>query len=75
MGNRVEIRMNKPFHEDRPRINCTMPVAGGAAEEPRFRWLGMMYTVPQDLLDDAAMAEQSKIQKHAGSPNDSINME
>jgi hypothetical protein len=52
-----------------------MPVAGGAAEEPRFRWLGMMYTVPQDLLDAAAMAEQSKIQKHAGSANDSINME
>jgi peptidoglycan/xylan/chitin deacetylase (PgdA/CDA1 family) len=75
LGSRVEIRMNKPFHEDRPRINCTMPVAGGAAEEPRFRWLGMMYTVPQDLLDAAAMAEQSKIQKHAGSANDSINME
>ena len=75
LGNRVEIRMSKPFREDRPRINCTLPVAGAPGEEPRFRWLGMMYTVPQDLFDQAA-SERAKEEQHAGSSaNDSINME
>lgn len=75
LGSRVEIRMSKPFREDRPRINCTLPVAGAPGEEPRYRWLGMMYTVPQDLLDQAA-ADRAKTEKHAGSgANDSINME
>lgn len=35
----------------------------------------MMYTVPQDLLDQAAV-DRAKTEKHAGSSaNDSINME
>ena len=75
LGSRVEIRMSQPFREDRPRINCTLPVAGVAGEEPRFRWLGMMYTVPQDLLDQAAKADSLKVEKHASDTNDSINME
>lgn len=75
LGSRVEIRMDKPFREDRPRINCTLPVAGAPGEDPHFRWLGMMYTVPQDLLDQAAM-DRAKAEKHAGSgANNSINME
>lgn len=75
LGSRVEIRMDKPFREDRPRINCTLPVAGAPGEDPRYRWLGMMYTVPQDLLDQAAV-DRAKTEKHAGSSaNDSINME
>ncbi len=75
LGSRVEIRMSKPFHEDRPRINCTLPVTGAPGEEPRFRWLGMMYTIPQDLLDQAVGAEVLKTEKHASGINDSINME
>jgi hypothetical protein len=50
MNTRVEIRMKAPFAEERPRINCTLPVAGAAGAEPRWRWFGALYTVPADLL-------------------------
>ncbi len=76
LGSRVEIRMSEPFREDRPRINCTLPVATAPGEDPRFRWLGMMYTVPQDLLDKAAQAEEVTTQQHASDTSEqSINME
>lgn len=76
LGSRVEIRMSEPFKEDRPRINCTLPVATAPGEDPRFRWLGMMYTVPQDLLDKAAQAEEVTTQQHASDTTEtSINME
>ncbi|PZO86592.1 MAG: polysaccharide deacetylase [Micavibrio aeruginosavorus] len=64
LGNRVEIRMTAPFEEDRPRINCTLPVANAAGEEPRWRWLGMMFTVPSELLAKAALL----VQPQAGEP-------
>lgn len=51
LGNRVELRMKHPFMEDRPRINCTLPVPPAKDEDPRWRWLGMLYTVPTDLLE------------------------
>lgn len=75
MGNRVELRMEKPFMEERPRINCTMPVAGTADEDPRWRWFGMLYTAPQDLLDAAAQKENDGDEKHAADASDSINIE
>lgn len=76
LGSRVEIRMSEPFKEDRPRINCTLPVAAAPGEEPRFRWLGMMYTVPQDLLDQAAQSDELKTEQHASDTSEpSINME
>lgn len=52
---RVEIRLKAPLAEDRPRINCTLPVATNGADEPRWRWLGMLYTVDAKLLEDAAL--------------------
>jgi hypothetical protein len=67
--------MSKPFNESRPRINCTLPVAGEIGEEPRFRWLGMMYTAPQNLLDQAANEDKAWVQKNVGDNIDSINME
>lgn len=46
-GNRVEIRLEKPFEDERGRINCTMPgPLDEASEQPRWRWFGMMLTVP-----------------------------
>lgn len=74
MGNRVELRMEKPFMEDRPRVNCTMPVAGAAGEDPRWRWFGMLYTVPQELLD-AASQKENGVQKHAADTSDNISIE
>lgn len=46
--NHVELRLSKPLLTDRARINCTMPAeAYGPFEEPRWRWFGMMFAVPQ----------------------------
>ncbi len=50
LGSRVEIRMEKPLNEERLRINCTLPVTGITGDEVRYRWLGMMFTVPQDKV-------------------------
>jgi poly-beta-1,6-N-acetyl-D-glucosamine N-deacetylase len=42
---RVELRLEKPFDEDRVRINCTLPVPStGPDEMPRWRWLGLLLT-------------------------------
>lgn len=60
---RVEIRMKAPFAEERPRINCTLPVAGAADEEPRWRWFGALYTIPADLLQTE---EPRTIEKTSG---------
>lgn len=68
INNRVEIRMEKPLNEDRPRINCTLPVAGIPGEEPRFRWFGMMYSVPQNLL----AKEETGEKKSARATDDNI---
>lgn len=46
-GNRVEIRLEKPFEDERGRINCTMPgPMDETREQPRWRWFGMMLTMP-----------------------------
>ncbi len=63
---RVEIRMKTPITEDRPRINCTLPVATTGAEEPRWRWFGTLYTVDSKMLEDAAIRNADTAQKHAG---------
>ncbi len=75
INNRVELRLEKPFMEDRPRINCTMPVATSAGEDPRWRWFGMLYTVPQPLLDAASQKENSGDEKHAAESSDTVNIE
>ncbi|WP_417842711.1 polysaccharide deacetylase family protein [Thalassospira sp.] len=41
---RVEVRLDGPVSPGRWRINCT---AGGP--DGRWRWLGMLYTVPKDI--------------------------
>lgn len=71
LGNRVEIRVDE-LNEDRPRINCTLPAAAAPGEEPRWRWFGMMYTVPAELLENA---QTPAPQEHAGAVDDSINVE
>lgn len=44
---RVELRLEKAFTTDRPRINCTMPgPAAAPGEEERWRWFGMMMNLP-----------------------------
>lgn len=63
MNTRVEIRMKAPFAEERPRINCTLPVAGAAGAEPRWRWFGALYTIPAELLQTE---EAPTIQKTSG---------
>jgi len=71
LNNRVELRLEKPFNEDRPRINCTLPVSTAAGEEPRWRWFGVLYTVPQALLE----AAQPKTTAHAADESDSVSLE
>lgn len=41
--NRLEIRPRTPLDEGRVRINCT--ANSGTAEEPKWRWFGMLYTI------------------------------
>lgn len=46
-GGRVELRLEAAFEDDKARINCTMPGPPGEADEPpRWRWFGMLMTVP-----------------------------
>lgn len=68
LGNRVEIRMST-LNEDRPRINCTLPVQTTDGQDPRWRWFGMMYTVPQELLESA---QKPSPEKHASDTSDSM---
>lgn len=68
INTRVEMRMGT-IDEERLRINCTLPVTAQAGEEARWRWLGMMYTLPADLLNPV------QPERHAGDQPDSINME
>jgi len=44
---RVELRLERPLEHDRARINCTLPTPLGEADEaPRWRWFGLLLTVP-----------------------------
>lgn len=50
--NRVEIRLEKPFEDERGRVNCTM--AGPmdeSGEQQRWRWFGMMLSIPVSYDD------------------------
>lgn len=61
---RVEIRMDKSFSEDRPRINCTLPGPLQTVEqEPRWRWFGTLYTLAPNLLEDAEAKNAAKVTK------------
>jgi peptidoglycan/xylan/chitin deacetylase (PgdA/CDA1 family) len=61
---RVEIRMDKDFSEDRPRINCTLPgPTQNVEEEPRWRWFGTLYTIAPNLLEDAEKINAAKTTK------------
>lgn len=42
-ANRLEIRPNAPLTDEKIRLNCTANT--GSANDPQWRWLGMMYTV------------------------------
>lgn len=53
IDNRVELRLPRPFEINRPRINCTLPVTVSNGEDQRWRWFGMLYTVPPTLLEQA----------------------
>ena len=54
--NRVEIRLSGSFDEERARINCTMPgPPTEAGEEQRWRWFGMLLTLPQPMMDMAGV--------------------
>ncbi len=75
LNNRVELRLEKPFNEDRPRINCTLPVTMAAGEESRWRWFGVLYTVPQDLLEAAQPKDEKTTAQHAVDESDSISVE
>lgn len=50
-GTRVELRPEKPFNDRRTRVNCTLPAATKAGEEPRWRWLGMVFIDPEYSAD------------------------
>lgn len=57
VDNHVELRLSEPLIAERARINCTMPSeAYGPFDEPRWRWFGMMFTVPGNR-DQAVLEE------------------
>ncbi len=52
--NRVEIRPRHTFDAGRVRVNCTLPVASAAPDEPvRWRWFGLLMTAPGTIPDIA----------------------
>ena len=75
MNTRVELRMQTPFGEDRPRINCTLPVAVSDGGEPRWRWFGALYTVPQDLLEAQQRENEKTSTEHAADVSDETSVE
>lgn len=72
---RVEIRMDGDFSEDRPRINCTLPVTVAGEDEPRWRWFGTLYTIKSDLLEAELRKGAPKEQRHAADSVDDISVE
>lgn len=47
IGARVELRLERDLDEARTRINCTLPAeAGDIDEDSRWRWFGMMVSLP-----------------------------
>lgn len=47
---RFEIRFSNGFEDTKGRLNCTLPVASiDGADEPRWRWLGFLFVVPDSL--------------------------
>lgn len=49
-SNRLEIRPSAPLSDDKIRLNCTANT--GNANEPQWRWFGMMYTIDTDSADN-----------------------
>lgn len=44
---RFEIRFSNGFEDSKGRLNCTIPVAPiEGTDDPRWRWLGFQFTVP-----------------------------
>lgn len=75
MGARVELRMQSPLSEDRPRINCTLPVATTNGDEPRWRWFGALYSVPADLLAAQQARNEKTSTEHAADVSDDTSVE
>lgn len=45
-----EIRFSNGFEDSKGRLNCTLPAAPlDGSDEPRWRWLGFLFTVPDSL--------------------------
>lgn len=43
-----EIRFDTPFEDSKGRLNCTLPApALEGSDEPRWRWLGFQFTIPE----------------------------
>lgn len=45
LGNRVEVRMEKPFPGTRGRLNCTLPGRDGQ----RWHWFGRLFYIPEGV--------------------------
>lgn len=75
LNTRVELRMDNPFSEDRPRINCTLPVAAKDGGEPRWRWFGALYTAPAALLEAEQLKSEKTPVEHAADVSNEISVE
>lgn len=47
---RVELRLARPVEDERTRINCTLPVTTDEDDTVRWRWFGMLLTLPQSMM-------------------------
>ncbi len=48
--NRVQLQFFQRIEDNRVRINCTLPDGETEDGDPRFRWYGMIFTIPDELL-------------------------
>lgn len=72
-GNRVEIRLKKPFEDERGRINCTMPgPLDETTEQPRWRWYGMMLTLPMPYDEPVGQDESDSTANLGDEPESQV---
>jgi peptidoglycan/xylan/chitin deacetylase (PgdA/CDA1 family) len=49
---RVELRMNVPIDQPRTRVNCTLAGTPDSEGNERWRWMGMLLTLPGDAASE-----------------------
>jgi hypothetical protein len=60
IGNRIELRHEENFDQNRIRINCTLPgpTSSDLDAIPRWRWFGMLLSMQDALIEEIDEVEE-----------------